>query len=91
MLDSLPQYINGSYYGAGIRFKLKGPRDNRLKIGSVMLTKTGQQLARICRSTPNLNFLSYLVEQFREKGYEVALFNLPGGKVTVDGSFVTNS
>jgi hypothetical protein len=65
----LPKKINLSYYGQTILLDLKKDTDNVLQIGKVMLTKIGQELAPICRSSPEPHFFEYICDKWKKEGY----------------------
>lgn len=57
------------YYGKPIILELKNEADNEMDIGQVLLTKVGQELAAICGSRPDSDFLEYILKKWKEKGY----------------------
>jgi Protein of unknown function (DUF2806) len=71
VLQQLPQNIVLLYYGIPVQFKLPAENNNQLILGHVMLTKAGQQLAPICGSKVDVEFLKYLSDEYKKKGYEV--------------------
>lgn len=71
VLQQLPQNVVLLYYGIPVQFKLPAENNNNLEIGNVMLTKAGQQLAPICGSKMNIEFLKYLADEYKKKGCEV--------------------
>ena len=40
-----------------------------MDIGHVLLTKIGQELAKICGSQPDSEFREYVLKTWKEKGY----------------------
>ncbi len=65
----LPKKINLSYYGQTVLLDLKKDTDNVLQIGKAMLTKIGQELAPICRSSPEPDFFEYICDKWKKEGY----------------------
>ena len=63
----LPKRAPVAYY-YGRTFTLNMPRDgdNDLSIGTVTLTRTGKELAPICRSKPVEGFWEYVKDQWKE-------------------------
>lgn len=57
----LPKHLLLFYYGAPLQLELPNTDgENQLELGHVLLTKTGQELAPICGSTPVPEFLDYV-------------------------------
>lgn len=73
MLQKLPQNIVLLHFGIPIAFKLPSESNNNFDVGRVMLTKVGQQLAPICGANPDIEFLKYIAEEYKKKGYEVKI------------------
>lgn len=71
LLEHLPQRFAFTYFGKPLLFQMTAPSENKLEIGMVMLTKAGQQLARICGATPVPEFPAYLVSEYKKKGVQV--------------------
>jgi hypothetical protein len=63
-----PKQITIFYYGTPLNIEFQKDENNDLDIGKVLLTKTGQELARICGSKPIEGFVDYVVEYWRKKG-----------------------
>jgi hypothetical protein len=74
LLQQLQQNITLLYFEIPIQFNFKSPEKNKLQIGKVMFTKSGQELASICGARPDFEFLKYMVKKYKEKGVEI---NLP--------------
>lgn len=71
VLQQLPQNITLVHFGIPVQFKLQKPENNTFDIGHAMLTKSGQELAAICGARPDIQFLKYLVENYKAKGLGV--------------------
>ena len=54
-----------SYYDQVLELSFAKETDNVLKIGKVMLTKVGQELAPICGSKPVDGFMDYVKDQWK--------------------------
>ena len=72
-LQNLPKEAVINYYGIPIHFKFKQESGNTLEIGNIMLTKAGQQLAPVCGSKINGEFVNYIIEHYKKKGIEAAI------------------
>lgn len=59
----LPKRFEVYYYGAPLLLEMPND-DDKLEIGKVMLTKTGQELAPICKSRPVSGFSDYVKEKW---------------------------
>lgn len=59
------------YYGQQVRIEFQQPANNELNLGHVLLTKAGQQLAPICRSTARDGFVEYIRDKWRGFGYKI--------------------
>lgn len=64
----LPKRTIIIYYGTVLNIEFQKEVDNDLELGHVLLTKTGQQLARICGSRPIDGFQNYVIERWMNKG-----------------------
>lgn len=64
-LVDLPDQISAHYFDRPLQLNLVAKPDNNLRVGNVMLTKTGQELAPICGSKPVDGFWEYVLEQWR--------------------------
>lgn len=71
-VTKLTKRILLQYYGQPIIIEFKKEENNELAIGKVMLTKTGEQLARICGSTPVEGFIDYTLDNFVRQGLTVS-------------------
>jgi len=68
----LPKQIVISYYGTPLNIKFTKETDNVLKIGNILLTQTGEQLAGICNSEPIPGFMDYLRDKLTKDGLIVS-------------------
>lgn len=62
----LPKSILTHYYGRPLRLNLRKDADNELEIGSVILTRIGQELAPICGSTQVDGFWEYVQGKWKD-------------------------
>ena len=65
------------YHGIPIHFKFKQESGNTLKIGNILLTQAGQQLALVCGAQINREFVNYIIEHYKKKGIEVTTQKTP--------------
>jgi len=63
----LPKKIRFTYYGKRIDIEFENESDNRLDIGHILLSKTGQELAPICGSKPIPDFFDFILEKWAIK------------------------
>jgi hypothetical protein len=68
--QELPKNFHVLYYGTPVAVSLPENVTN-LKIGKVLLTKMGQELAPICGSTPVDGFIDYTKEYWKKQGFTV--------------------
>ena len=61
---SLPKRIRLFYYGTPINIEFAQEENNSLKIGKVLLSRTGQEIAQICDSKAIHGFLDYLIKRW---------------------------
>jgi len=71
VLMNLAQHIILLYFGIPVCFKLQAESNNSFDVGHVMLSKTGEQLARICGAQMDSEFLSYLTDHYKKKSIDV--------------------
>lgn len=76
----LSKKIRIAYYGKPIDIEFEKENDNRLEIGHVLLSKTGQELAPICGSKPIPEFFDYVIEKWAIK-YGLAVSSPIGVRV----------
>lgn len=62
----LPKKLAVHYYGNPLMLEMPKDVDNELKIGKVLLTKIGQELAPICGSNPVEGFRDYVMTQWKQ-------------------------
>ncbi len=55
-----------NYYGTKFKFEFRKSSDNDLGIGKVMLTEFGSQLAPICGSEMNPEFIGYVMDYYNK-------------------------
>lgn len=65
----LPEKITVRYYDEPTDLEFPGAADNSMNIGMVLLTQIGQELAPICASSPDSQFLQYLRDKWKQLGY----------------------
>jgi len=78
-LLQLPKRFSLLYYGKPVCLEMPKDSDNEMQIGTVMLTRIGQELAPISGSKPVDGFLEYVTEKWRGFKY------LPGNKTEQAG------
>ena len=61
----LPKNVVAFYYSDPLMLELPQKAGNRLDLGKVLLTKTGQELAPICGSSPVEGFQDYVMTQWK--------------------------
>lgn len=71
--EELPKRIQIHYYGQTAILEFNKDENNAISIGMVFLTKTGQQLARICGSKPVEGFMDYILDKWKKKGIVIVL------------------
>jgi hypothetical protein len=64
-----PKITKVFYYGTPINIAFKDEKDNVLKLGKVLLSKTGQELAPISGSEPIPEFINFVLEHWTKMGY----------------------
>jgi len=65
----LPQSLHVSYFGTNIELTLPGEAHNALPTGTVMLTRAGLELARICGSKPVGGFLDFVYDEWARSSF----------------------
>jgi hypothetical protein len=73
MRKDLPKKVIVSYYGRPVEIEFPDEAGNHLKVGKVLLTKVGEQLASICGSTPSDEFFDYVRATWEGYGYQLSL------------------
>lgn len=74
-----PKKMTFFYYGAPIHIEFPNPIDNYLDVGHVILSRTGDDLARICVSVPVPGFVDYIIAKWKSEGYKVEHQSAPQG------------
>jgi hypothetical protein len=67
-LTSLWKRIHLFYFGRVAEITNSKESDNVLEVGKVLLTKSGQELARVCGATPAEGFFDYVYDRWAAKG-----------------------
>lgn len=67
----LPQKATVFYYGESVEITFPNPQDNDLSLGTVLLSKAGQELARVCGSASLPGFRDYTVSTWKSMGLPV--------------------
>jgi hypothetical protein len=67
----LSQNIQIHYYGTPVCLTFASEQNNQLRIGKVLLTKIGQELAPICGSKRDDRFLDYVIGKWHNFGHIV--------------------
>ena len=67
-ITNLPKRIKCHYYGEPIIIEFKQDENNSIKIGKVLLSRIGKQLAHICDSKPVDGFTEYILDNWRKQG-----------------------
>ena len=62
----LPKSIFLHYYGRPLLLNLPKDTDNELRVGKVLLTRIGQELAPICGSKPVEGFWEYVKNEWKK-------------------------
>ncbi len=63
---NFPKIISVFYYGSSLSLEMPGKTGNELKIGKVLLTRIGQELAPVCGSKPVAGFWDYVRHQWKQ-------------------------
>ncbi len=64
----LPQTVSFSYYGQAVELEFPKKTNNEMKIGMVLLTSIGEELAPICGPSPEKEFFEYICEKWKKEG-----------------------
>ena len=64
--QKLPKRIAVLYYGRALALELPDDADNNLELGTVLLTKVGQELASICESKRVDGFWEYVQDRWKK-------------------------
>lgn len=65
----LPKRFTVRYYGTPVFLEMPKDSGNEMKIGEVLLTRIGQELAPICGSKPVDGFLEYVSKRWKDLKY----------------------
>lgn len=65
-LTNLPKYCTLTYHGQPLVLELSKDADNEIRVGYVMFTSTGRELASICTSQPVEGFWEYVRAQWSQ-------------------------
>jgi Protein of unknown function (DUF2806) len=68
-LETLPKVITLVYHEAEISIVLPNDNNNDLPVGVVMVTRAGQELARICGSVRSEEYFIYMLKSWMDIGY----------------------
>ncbi len=60
----LPKKLTVAYYGTPVELTFSKDGDNDLDIGAVLLTRAGQELARVCSSRPVDGFFNFVYDRW---------------------------
>ncbi|MBE3070869.1 MAG: DUF2806 domain-containing protein [Planctomycetes bacterium] len=69
----LGREVAASYFSKAVRLRFPHPEDNRLDVGSALLSSTGQELAPIAGAQAVDGFFEFVVETWRKRGIEVII------------------
>ena len=61
-----PKRFTVNYYGRPLNLEMSTDAGNRLEVGKTMLTRTGNELAPICRSKPIEGVWEYVKDQWKQ-------------------------
>ena len=68
----MPQDVTVSYYGESVHLVLQQTSGEAIfAIGSVLLTKAGEELAQVCGSEPMQGFKEYVMKKWTESGHTI--------------------
>jgi len=71
-LTHLAKRIKCSYYGLPMIIEFKQDKDNSIKIGKVLLSQIGKELASVCDSKPVDGVIEYILDNWRNQGLTVS-------------------
>ena len=69
--NRLPRKITTFYFQEPVEIELQNPEDDAFKIGHVLFSKSGEELASVCNARPIPRFKEYVLQKWRELGYRV--------------------
>ena len=64
----MPRKATVFYYGKPLELEFPSNDGNKLSVGTVVLTRSGQELASICGSTPVEGFFEYIYDRWAGEG-----------------------
>ncbi len=70
ILEDLKQKGFIAYFGSKVWIEFPNPEGNKFKIGHVLLSKAGLELASICGAKPQDGFIDYVKEKWKGFGYK---------------------
>ncbi|MCH8823375.1 MAG: DUF2806 domain-containing protein [Planctomycetes bacterium] len=71
-LTKQPKLIRAFYCNEPLLLELNKDQDNDFEVGSVILTKIGAELAPICGTKSQPEFVEYILNCWMRKGYKIA-------------------
>lgn len=69
LFSNVPKKIRALYYGASVTLEMPKDIGNEIRIGNVLFTKIGQELASICGGKPVDGFMKYVVDKWKSLKY----------------------
>ncbi|MFC1538967.1 DUF2806 domain-containing protein [Candidatus Latescibacterota bacterium] len=63
----LPKKITVSYFGKNVEITFPKDVDNKLELGKVLLSRVGEQLFSVCKSTPIDEYFSFVYDRWASK------------------------
>jgi Protein of unknown function (DUF2806) len=69
VMENQPGSIQASYFGKTLALALPNSQTNTLRVGQVLLTRAGIQLARICTASPVEGLFDYVREYWQNLSY----------------------
>lgn len=71
-ITQLGRSLKTDYYGEQIMIVFKKEEGNELDVGMVLMTKTGEELARVCDAKPVEGFMEYILDRWMKEGLSPA-------------------
>ena len=65
-LRGLPKRINSNYHGRSVQLELPKDTGNKLDVGNVIMTPSGEQLSRIVKPEPIDGFFEFIYDKWAE-------------------------
>ncbi len=65
----LPKYLVFSYFGRRVKITLPKDNENDMRLGKVLFSQAGKELARVCTSSPVEGFFEYVLSAWRNQSY----------------------